>query len=324
MASYFLRGKIYWVIYYENGVKKQHSLKTKDRTIAKYKTNEIEKKLYEGESPIPPKNKPLKDIKDEFLERQKGRVSATQYSNCKCYIDQFIAFKNPGRLTEFNDGAVESFLASKDNCSVHFKRNAIATFKAFLNWCVSRNYLARSPLKLKKPTPKRSPHRFLNLKEIKKLIEAAEPEILFPQIVTALHCGARKGEIKRLEWTDIDFETNRILIRAGKTENFRYVPLSKKLKSVLNKYRKNSGKCFTEWANERRILRRIKRKSKLKDMPRFWYTLRHTFASHYYMNTHDLKGLSEILGHSDIKITAATYVHLLENHTKENINKVGY
>ncbi len=198
--------------------------------------------------------------------------------------------------------------------------------KAFLNWCVSRNYIVRNPLKVKKPKVKKSPHRFLSLEEIKRLIENSKDEIIFAPMMFALYTGARKSEIKRMQWSDIDFVNNRILIRAGKTENFRYVPLVPKLKRILNQYRQDpaEGKCFPDWANQRRIIKRIKRKARLKDLTRFWYTLRHTFASHYYMNTHDLKGLSQTLGHSDISITAGIYVHLLDGHTKSNINRLGY
>jgi len=324
MASIYLRGNTYWIIYYDNGVKIQHSLKTSDKITAKFKKNEIENKLRLNESPLPQKSKPLVQIKDEFLERQKGRVSLAQYKNIKCYLDQFIDIVQPLRLSDFTDSTVEKFLASQ-NHSIHFNRNIIATLKAFLNWCVSSNYLSKSPLKLKKPNPKKTPHRFLNYDEIKNLIKASKTEILYPQIIMAIYAGPRKSEMKRLTWKDIDFKTGKIYIAASKTENFRYLRVSNKLREMLINHQKQADKtlCFT-WENERRIIQRIKRTAKLKDVTRFWYTLRHTFASHYYMRTHDLKGLSEMLGHSDISITAETYVHLLDSHTKENIENIGY
>lgn len=326
MASIYQRGRVWWICYYENGKKSDVSLKTKDRTVAKFKKNEIENKLLADESPLPHKNKNLNEIKEEFLERQKARVSNAHYIGLKSYLEQFSQSQHPIKLTDFNDANVEAFLAEKSKYSEYLKRNIISCLKAFLNWCVSRNYIYRNPLKVKKPKVKKSPHRFLSLEEIRRLIQSSKNEIVFAPIMLALYTGARKSEIKRLQWSDIDFINNRILIRAGKTENFRYVPLVQKLKRFLNQYRQNSaeGRCFTEWANQRRIIKRIKRKARLKDVTRFWYTLRHTFASHYYMNTHDLKGLSQTLGHSDISITAGVYVHLLDGHAKSNINRLGY
>jgi hypothetical protein len=111
MASVYLRGKVWWICYYDNGRKIQLSLKTKDKTVAKYKKNEIENKLLANESPLPTKNKSLKEIRDEFLERQKARVSYTHYIGLKSYIDQFSRSRHPTKLTDFND--------ANDVCSVY-------------------------------------------------------------------------------------------------------------------------------------------------------------------------------------------------------------
>jgi len=45
MASIFLRGKVYWILYYKDGKKISHSLKTKDKKVAKYRKNEIENQI---------------------------------------------------------------------------------------------------------------------------------------------------------------------------------------------------------------------------------------------------------------------------------------
>jgi Phage integrase family len=48
------------------------------------------------------------------------------------------------------------------------------------------------------------------------------------------------------------------------------------------------------------------------------HDLRHTFASHYLMRGGSLKGLKEILGHKDIKMTMQ-YAHLSKEFVKEEI-----
>ena len=42
---------------------------------------------------------------------------------------------------------------------------------------------------------------------------------------------------------------------------------------------------------------------------RTFHTLRHTFATNCVENGTDVKALSELLGHSDVKITLNRYVH---------------
>ena len=48
------------------------------------------------------------------------------------------------------------------------------------------------------------------------------------------------------------------------------------------------------------------------------HTLRHTFASMLFSKGIDIKIISKLLGHSTVKITYDTYVHLFDN----NINRV--
>ena len=48
------------------------------------------------------------------------------------------------------------------------------------------------------------------------------------------------------------------------------------------------------------------------------HDLRHTFASHYLMRGGSLKGLKEILGHKEIKMTMR-YAHLSREFVKEEI-----
>lgn len=40
-----------------------------------------------------------------------------------------------------------------------------------------------------------------------------------------------------------------------------------------------------------------------------YHALRHTFATRFYAKTKDIKALSELLGHANVKITLETYVH---------------
>lgn len=333
MASIYLRGKVWWIRYYPSPGARQifKSLKTRDRKVAEHRRDEIQIDVRRGDSPLPQLNRRFEDIKAEFLDRQKSLCTRKHFTSYKSYLKQFCELIQPNKLTDFDDANVEAFLRTKTDCSVDMKRNAIAIFKAFMNWAVSKNYIAKSPLKIKKPKRRRDqPHRFLTVPEIKKLKAAAEREHIFPQILTALYTGARKSEIARLRWTDLDFDKKQVMIRAGKSDHFRHVPMvTKYRKFMIGRKGKAQDLCFPgyqldHWTNEMRIIRRIKKTCGFKDVTRFWYTLRHTFGSHYYMRTGDLKGLSEMMGHSDITITAGIYVHLLAKHKYKNIQKIDY
>jgi integrase len=53
-----------------------------------------------------------------------------------------------------------------------------------------------------------------------------------------------------------------------------------------------------------------------------FHTLRHTFATRCIEGGMDVKTLSEILGHSSVKMTLERYVHSTMDFKKEQINKV--
>ena len=67
MASIYLRGKTWWVLYYANGQKVQRSLKTTDRTVANYRKNQIEKDLAERRKPLQIRSFPIQEALEEYL-----------------------------------------------------------------------------------------------------------------------------------------------------------------------------------------------------------------------------------------------------------------
>src|SRR6185503_18942275 len=66
MASIYLRGRIWWICYRENGRKFDQSLKTKDKTVARFKKNELENRLSLGDSPLQALPKPIKELVKEY------------------------------------------------------------------------------------------------------------------------------------------------------------------------------------------------------------------------------------------------------------------
>ena len=53
-----------------------------------------------------------------------------------------------------------------------------------------------------------------------------------------------------------------------------------------------------------------------------FHALRHTFATRCIENNFDIKTLSEILGHSNVKTTLELYVHSSMELKRKNMNKL--
>lgn len=152
-------------------------------------------------------------------------------------------------------------------------------------------------------------------------------------VLLCLYTGLRLGELCALRWMDIDFNSgaltvNRTVQRIAmpghttktvlwetdpKSESSRRtLPVPSELLEILSKIKKEQPYVF---GNEKPLEPRTMQyrfKKLLKEAgidDRTFHTLRHTFATNCVENGMDVKALSELLGHADVKITLNRYVH---------------
>ena len=149
-------------------------------------------------------------------------------------------------------------------------------------------------------------------------------------ILIALYTGIRVGELCALQWDDITdayIQINKTMMRIktdnGKTEikigspksdsSKRLIPTPQCLLPLIRQYRNSGYVLSTDKLNytEPRLMQ-IKFEKMIKecglDKTNF-HALRHTFATRCVEAGVDVKSLSEILGHSDVKTTLNRYVH---------------
>ena len=163
-------------------------------------------------------------------------------------------------------------------------------------------------------------------------------------ILFALYTGLRIGELCALKWEDIsenkihvnktmqrlkgDSEKTEIMILPPKTSSSdRVIPITAALLPIIEKYRKKNGYVLIQ-ANgkftEPRLLQNkfAKYISACGIQNAHFHTLRHTFATRCIESGMDVKSLSEILGHSDVKTTLNKYVHSSFELKQNSIDKL--
>ncbi len=166
-------------------------------------------------------------------------------------------------------------------------------------------------------------------------------------IVICISTGLRLGELCALKWRDIDFEENLLHVNAtvqriavdgykGKTTllegepkslfSRREIPLSDELTRLLLLYRNNPGdyvingrKPMEPRTYQNRFQKYLQSAGVKK---KNFHILRHTFATNCIENGIDIKSLSEILGHSDVKITLNRYVHPTTDRKRQHMNSL--
>lgn len=152
-------------------------------------------------------------------------------------------------------------------------------------------------------------------------------------LLLCLYTGLRLGELCALKWTDFDFKnmsmtvnstvqriavqdhlTKTILLEAEPKSDSsrRTIPLTAEIIKLLTRLTENQPYVFggSKPLEPRTMQYRYKKLLKEVDVDdRNFHILRHTFATNCIENGMDVKVLSEILGHSDVKITLNRYVH---------------
>lgn len=153
-------------------------------------------------------------------------------------------------------------------------------------------------------------------------------------IMLSAATGIRIGELCALKWSDFDLEKSIFIVsktmqriknyEAGGTKviitlpkshtSVREIPIPEFMKSTLQQLKCGSD-CFFLTGNRsfiepRTMQYRFKSILKKLNLPQVnFHSLRHMFATRCVSLGADVKTLSEILGHSSVKITLDRYVH---------------
>lgn len=320
---------IYWTYFYKNGKLHGKSLKTKDYSTAKYLQAKIDKELAENKYVVYESNPPCENLIAKYEEATEHYKVEKSLSDDLSRIRAFVSWSGITKISQITEEKFQDYLnhrISDDKITLNTANRIISSIKAWLNFAVRRKVIFNNPVKeFKKYRPPQNPPKFLTKDEIERILMAAKNTRLYAPIFTALYTGMRKKELYTLEWQDIDFEQDTIMVKnkdgfTTKSKKFRSIPLHNKLKEFLLPLRKEAGKCFNE-TNHKHSLPDIIEEAKLKGIG--FHHFRHTFASHLALAGVDLYTIAQILGHSSIAVTQQ-YAHLTKGHTKTAVEKLNF
>jgi integrase len=263
------------------------------------------------------------DLVNEYAE---ARLAHIQESTLQGFMYKMDANVLPyfGQIRAMNitpkkvDGYVKLRLKSVKRTTVH---RELSDLKAVLNWATRRRLIAFNPIE-KYEMPKRDDEIILypSSEEISAILNHA-PERLRRAISISYYTGLRPGrrELFSLNWHDVDFTHNTILVRSarkGGRFKSRLVPIHPEFTAILEgwydkddkpggpivHYRgvrvKSLKKAFASAKKKAGVTRRLR-----------MYDFRHAFASLLLKNSADLKSTSELLGHSRTETTTKIYQH---------------
>ena len=149
--------------------------------------------------------------------------------------------------------------------------------------------------------------------ELRALLEAAAaqaPDVL-PMLAIGAFAGLRDAEIKRLDWSEVDFARGFIEVKAAKakTARRRIVPIQTNLAAWLSQAPIGSqqGRLVPKGVSSK--LARVRKAAGLARWPN--NGLRHSFASYRLAAIHDAPRVSAELGHTNPQMLYSTYRELV-------------
>lgn len=168
----------------------------------------------------------------------------------------------------------------------------------------------------------------LSLEEINKLFSIIDKPRDSIMIRATYYLGLRVNELISLKVGDINLKEEQVRLRAETTKRSkeRRIPIPKIFKKSLQQYLNLIGnnpetKLFP--LTKQRVWQIIKHYSKKAGITKqiHPHTLRHSYATHIYEKTHDIKLVQDLLGHENIT-TTQIYTHLTQEDKKKGVNEV--
>jgi integrase len=319
-VSLVKNGRYWHYDFWYRGVRYRGSTGLVGKTAARTKEQDKIKEIREGLQ--------VQDINfDDFTKlymklHAKGKKSEKFY---KWTTDVLLTHFGKTPLSRIGVREVEEF-ATKRRAKVKAatSNRSLAVLKSMFNKALDWGHARTNPVRrVKMDKEHNRREHFLSESEAAVLIEAA-PEKVRPIIVAALHTGARRGELVKLDWSDVDFRSGTVHFRDTKNGSDRAVPMDDTLRCLLKGLRSRLAGEAVFLGEEGRLgfkelrngFEKAVRESKIAGL-RF-HDLRHSYASFLVRSGVPLNTVRELLGHRSLEMTLR-YAHLSPDHKREAV-----
>ena len=289
----------------------------------------------------------FKDLYLAFYEYQEDKVKETTLHTYKDRM-RYMALLDNVKVKEFNLQHYELWRKKilEYNLSTRTRNYIYKFLKTIMNfgtkwYGLNFNHIYPKMTNFTDPNERKKEMKFWTFDEFNKFI-SVEDDLMYKTFFKTLYfCGLRKGEIRALNWHDIDFKNNTLSVNKGISDNVngkRYIISSPKTptsnrtlplpKDVINdlKELKEYYMDFTnfkeEWfvfggslpIGDDSIRRRKNNNCKLAGVKEIRiHDFRHSCASLLISQGADITMVAKFLGHSKIDETLNTYSHMFQN-----------
>ena len=304
----------------------------------------------------------FRNLSEEWMLSMRYAVKLSTYACYETLLDTHILPEfGDTPLRYISSASVYTFSEKlkQQGLSPRTIKNLLILFHSILRYGEKQGYLNLSQLEFRYPKINTSPFQLISHEHLTKLITVLSAEDSeFPiGILLCIYTGIRVGELSGIRWEDIDFDKKLLHIRrtisriknldySGESDDepktvlmigppksvssIRDIPipdfLLKKMKRIAAEpdsylLTGTNRKCM----EPRNIQRKFQKLLQQCEIPSInIHSLRHAFATRCTEMGFDSKTLSEILGHSSVKITMDIYVHSSIKQKQKCMEKLNY
>lgn len=273
-----------------------------------------------------------------FIERKLSKNTKNAY---RSDLEDFNKYINNKSINDIDISDIKRYIMhlNKSNNDKTINRKLVS-IRTFFNYFVRSEVITSNPceklenIKLDKKLPK-----VLSYDEILKLLEVKGNklgDIRNKVMIELLYStGFRISELVNLNVTDVDISENLVKC-VGKGNKERIIPIGDTITKLLEKYineirpqllkGKISDKLFISsygrGISRQSFFKFLKMQAKVSGVSTDIspHTIRHSFATHLLEYGADLKSISELLGHENIK-TTQIYTHLSKSKVRADYDE---
>jgi integrase len=251
----FKRGQTYWYEFVYAGRRIQESAKTTSKTVAQAREHDRRKELDTAlNSPLDRRKtnaRTVADLAAGYLKEYRLKHKATAFAEYA--IGHVLLHLGAKMLIEVGESTVRAYqVARLEEKAAPKSINEEVGF--LLRIMGDRGDLLRAELRRQKTLKLKvsaQPGKAFNIDEKDAIVSAAEQSrspLILPALTLALNAGMRDGEIKRAQWSQIDFAKAILTVGKSKTAagEGRTIPLNAEVLEALLAHAKWYVKTFGE------------------------------------------------------------------------------
>lgn len=185
----------------QSEVKQKLKVKQNDRTVKTVKTYSLQEWVR------------------EFLEKyKKNELKVTTFDSYMGHYRKHIEGSALGKmkLDKVKAENLQKYYNDKiaDGYNSKTVRAVETIINSALNMAVKLRMLSENP-NLYTTIPKKIKYeaKILSLEEVRRIVDMAKKDKLYPIIITTIYTGMRKGEVMALKWENVDFKERKIYVK---------------------------------------------------------------------------------------------------------------